>query len=116
MIVDDRGKLGPALRRYAPAMECNGRRYINGSPAHQPTSPSQVGVFAVCKEVFVEELAVDRRVAQCLHTIERSSSAWAKYIFRFVVLSKVRLVCAAIQMSLVVQPDNASGIQCLAIQ
>src|SRR5262245_16778295 len=107
MVVDQRRKLGTPLRGYATPVESDCGRNIDRSPAHQPAAPGKIRILAIGKEILIEELTVNRDILERLQSIECRSAAGSEYIFGFVELTQVRLICSAVEMPLAAQHDDA---------
>src|SRR5215469_6365629 len=98
MPIDLMRQLLAALGGYPSYVPSLSGRDVKTLPAHQLRTPSEVGVFAIGKEVFVEELAVNGDSLDEWPTKHDRCPRCAKHPLRTVVLTFVLFLCAAIQM------------------
>src|SRR5262249_13006370 len=85
-------------------------RSVKALPAENLRSPRQVGVFAVGKKIFVEELALDAHIFDHRPPVENSRSACAEDKFGALVLALVRFVSAALQVPRAARDVHAGAV------
>src|SRR4051812_22199015 len=69
MIIDEVRQLTASFGGDAAAMQPDSARHIESVPSAESASPCEIRVFPVGEKIFIEILAVDRRIVQRLAAI-----------------------------------------------
>ena len=97
-------------------MESLRRRGIEGAPAQQLRPPGDVGVFAVNKEIGIEEIAVDGHVVDHAAPVQRRRRRRAEDVFQVLIAAAIRLAPAPIEVPQGGRETDAGRIDARLVQ